>query len=113
MGFFGVFLCFFLGEGWGAGLRLGGKCDGMGQEEEGSEEKAAFQLSEGGGEGQPREYFLSSDASAVVEHTKKVLVIEDNEVVHIRVPACPLPPPPHKNPKKSTKKKPKVTKNQP
>ena len=35
--------------------------------------------------GQPKELFLSSDASALVEHTKKVLVIEDGEVVHIQV----------------------------
>lgn len=35
--------------------------------------------------GQPKEFFLSSDASALVEHTKKVLVIEDNEVVHLKV----------------------------
>lgn len=35
--------------------------------------------------GQPKELFLSSDASAVVEHTKKVLVIEDGEVVHLKV----------------------------
>lgn len=35
--------------------------------------------------GQPKELFLSSDASALVEHTKKVLVIEDGEVVHIKV----------------------------
>ncbi|XWS35545.1 hypothetical protein CRYUN_Cryun20dG0006200 [Craigia yunnanensis] len=34
--------------------------------------------------GQPKEFFLSSDASAVVEHTKKVLVIEDGEVVHLK-----------------------------
>ncbi|KAA8515639.1 hypothetical protein F0562_018750 [Nyssa sinensis] len=34
--------------------------------------------------GQPKELFLSSDASAVVEHTKKVLVIEDGEVVHLK-----------------------------
>ncbi|KAL8542228.1 hypothetical protein ACS0TY_003188 [Phlomoides rotata] len=34
--------------------------------------------------GQPKELFLSSDASALVEHTKKVLVIEDNEVVHLK-----------------------------
>ncbi|KAL1535081.1 Glutamine--fructose-6-phosphate aminotransferase [isomerizing] 2 [Salvia divinorum] len=34
--------------------------------------------------GQPKELFLSSDASALVEHTKKVLVIEDGEVVHIQ-----------------------------
>lgn len=35
--------------------------------------------------GQPKELFLSSDANALVEHTKKVLVIEDGEVVHIKV----------------------------
>ncbi|KAK6261011.1 hypothetical protein SCA6_015485 [Theobroma cacao] len=34
--------------------------------------------------GRPKELFLSSDASAVVEHTKKVLVIEDGEVVHLK-----------------------------
>lgn len=34
----------------------------------------------------PKELFLSSDASAIVEHTKKVLVIEDGEVVHLKVP---------------------------
>uniref|UniRef100_M1A8Y1 glutamine--fructose-6-phosphate transaminase (isomerizing) n=1 Tax=Solanum tuberosum TaxID=4113 RepID=M1A8Y1_SOLTU len=34
--------------------------------------------------GQPKELFLSSDANALVEHTKKVLVIEDGEVVHIK-----------------------------
>lgn len=36
-------------------------------------------------DGKPKELFLSSDANAVVEHTKKVLVIEDGEVVHIKV----------------------------
>ncbi|KAK7295201.1 hypothetical protein RJT34_18106 [Clitoria ternatea] len=35
-------------------------------------------------DGRPRELFLSSDANAVVEHTKKVLVIEDGEVVHLK-----------------------------
>lgn len=35
--------------------------------------------------GHPKELFLSSDANAVVEHTKKVLVIEDDEVVHLKV----------------------------
>lgn len=35
--------------------------------------------------GHPKELFLSSDANAVVEHTKKVLVIEDGEVVHLKV----------------------------
>lgn len=35
-------------------------------------------------DGKPRELFLSSDAHAVVEHTKKVLVIEDGEVVHLK-----------------------------
>lgn len=34
--------------------------------------------------GHPKEVFLSSDASALVEHTKKVLVIEDSELVHIK-----------------------------
>ncbi|KAK6120807.1 hypothetical protein DH2020_045452 [Rehmannia glutinosa] len=34
--------------------------------------------------GQPKELFLSSDASALVEHTKKVLMIEDGEVVHLK-----------------------------
>lgn len=36
--------------------------------------------------GHPKEFFLSSDANAVVEHTKKVLMIEDDEVVHLKVP---------------------------
>lgn len=35
--------------------------------------------------GQPRELFLSSDANAIVEHTKKALMIEDGEVVHLKV----------------------------
>lgn len=34
--------------------------------------------------GHPKELFLSSDPHALVEHTKKVLVIEDGEVVHIK-----------------------------
>jgi glucosamine--fructose-6-phosphate aminotransferase (isomerizing) len=29
------------------------------------------------------EYFLSSDASAIVEHTKQVFVLEDGDVVHL------------------------------
>lgn len=32
----------------------------------------------------PKELFLSSDAHALVEHTKKYMVIEDNEVVHLK-----------------------------
>ncbi|KAJ7562148.1 hypothetical protein O6H91_03G056500 [Diphasiastrum complanatum] len=35
-------------------------------------------------QGRSKEYFLASDASAVVEHTKTVMVIEDHEVVHIK-----------------------------
>lgn len=35
-------------------------------------------------DGKPKEFFLSSDANAVVEHTKQVLVIEDGEVVHLK-----------------------------
>ncbi|TYH75574.1 hypothetical protein ES332_D04G028000v1 [Gossypium tomentosum] len=34
--------------------------------------------------GNPKELFLSSDANAIIEHTKKVLVIEDGEVVHLK-----------------------------
>ncbi|KAF5745875.1 Glucosamine--fructose-6-phosphate aminotransferase [Tripterygium wilfordii] len=34
--------------------------------------------------GNPKELFLASDANALVEHTKKVLVIEDGEVVHLK-----------------------------
>ncbi|KAI3742901.1 hypothetical protein L1987_60599 [Smallanthus sonchifolius] len=34
--------------------------------------------------GHPKELFLSSDPHALVEHTKKVLVIEDSEVVDIK-----------------------------
>ncbi|KAK1401115.1 Glutamine--fructose-6-phosphate transaminase (isomerizing) [Heracleum sosnowskyi] len=33
---------------------------------------------------QPKELYFSSDAHALVEHTKKVLVIEDGEVVHLK-----------------------------
>ncbi|KAF5741561.1 Glutamine-fructose-6-phosphate transaminase (isomerizing)s sugar binding transaminases isoform 1 [Tripterygium wilfordii] len=34
--------------------------------------------------GNPKELFLASDANALVEHTKKVLVIEDGEVLHLK-----------------------------
>jgi len=40
-------------------------------------------------DGKPRELFLSSDANVVVEHTKKVLVIEDGEVVHLKLQTAP------------------------
>lgn len=36
-------------------------------------------------DGQAKELFFSSDANALIEHTKKVLVIEDDEVVHLKV----------------------------
>ncbi|KAI9301749.1 hypothetical protein BJ944DRAFT_271004 [Cunninghamella echinulata] len=39
-------------------------------------------LSEGGLP-QPIEFFLASDASAIVEHTKKVIYLEDNDIAHI------------------------------
>jgi hypothetical protein len=32
---------------------------------------------------QPIEYFLASDASAIVEHTKRVLYMEDDDIAHI------------------------------
>lgn len=35
--------------------------------------------------GHAKELFVSSDPHALVEHIKKVLVIEDGEVVHIKV----------------------------
>ncbi|KAG6542656.1 hypothetical protein Mapa_015890 [Marchantia paleacea] len=34
--------------------------------------------------GKPKELFLASDASALVEHTKRVMIIEDDEVVHVK-----------------------------
>ena len=35
------------------------------------------------GEPQPIEYFLASDPAAIVEHTKRVLYLEDDDVAHI------------------------------
>jgi glucosamine--fructose-6-phosphate aminotransferase (isomerizing) len=35
--------------------------------------------------GNPREFFFSSDLCAIVEHTKNYLAIEDNEIIHIEV----------------------------
>ncbi|KAI8083109.1 glutamine-fructose-6-phosphate transaminase [Halteromyces radiatus] len=35
------------------------------------------------GSPQPIEYFLASDASAIVEHTKRVLYLEDDDIAHI------------------------------
>lgn len=35
------------------------------------------------GRPQPIEYFLASDPSAIVEHTKRVLYLEDNDIAHI------------------------------
>ena len=35
--------------------------------------------------GTSSEYFLASDASAVIEHTKRVLFLEDDDVAHIDV----------------------------
>ena len=32
---------------------------------------------------QPIEFFVASDASAIVEHTKRVLYLEDDDVAHI------------------------------
>ncbi|KAI9136077.1 hypothetical protein BKA69DRAFT_1106436 [Paraphysoderma sedebokerense] len=33
---------------------------------------------------QPIEYFIASDASAIIEHTKRVLYLEDDDIAHIR-----------------------------
>lgn len=32
---------------------------------------------------QPIEFFLASDAAAIVEHTKRVLYLEDDDIAHI------------------------------
>jgi glucosamine--fructose-6-phosphate aminotransferase (isomerizing) len=32
---------------------------------------------------EPIEYFLASDPSAVIEHTKRVLYLEDDDIAHI------------------------------
>ena len=36
--------------------------------------------------GNPKEFFFSSDLCAIVEHTKNYLAIEDNEIIDIKVP---------------------------
>ncbi|PVV01339.1 hypothetical protein BB560_004244 [Smittium megazygosporum] len=36
-----------------------------------------------GGDNQSIEYFFSSDSSAIIEHTKKVLFLEENDIAHI------------------------------
>jgi glucosamine 6-phosphate synthetase-like amidotransferase/phosphosugar isomerase protein len=33
---------------------------------------------------QPIEFFLASDPSAIVEHTKQVLYLEDDDIAHIK-----------------------------
>lgn len=43
---------------------------------------------------QPIEYFLASDASAIVEHTKRVLYLEDDDIAHIADGGKLSPPPP-------------------
>jgi glutamine---fructose-6-phosphate transaminase (isomerizing) len=32
----------------------------------------------------PIEYYFASDASAVIEHTRRVVYLEDGDIVHIR-----------------------------
>lgn len=34
--------------------------------------------------GKPKELFFASDANALIEHTREVLVLEDNEVAHVK-----------------------------
>jgi glucosamine--fructose-6-phosphate aminotransferase (isomerizing) len=36
-----------------------------------------------GGDVVPIEFILASDASAIIEHTKRVLYLEDDDVAHI------------------------------
>lgn len=35
------------------------------------------------GKPQPVEFFVSSDPSAIIEHTKRVLYLEDDDISHI------------------------------
>jgi len=35
--------------------------------------------------GKRKELFFASDANALIEHTTKVLVLEDNELAHVKV----------------------------
>lgn len=57
----------------------------------GAESRAGEYITDVKEVGLPKEIFLASDASAVVEHTKNVMIIEDDEVVHIRVHSfCPF-----------------------
>jgi hypothetical protein len=39
----------------------------------------------------PVEYFLASDASAVIEHTRRVIFLEDDDVVHVKAGGRPPP----------------------
>lgn len=32
---------------------------------------------------QPIEFFIASDASAIIEHTKRVLYLEDDDIDHV------------------------------
>lgn len=32
---------------------------------------------------QPIEFFIASDAAAIIEHTKRVLYLEDDDIAHI------------------------------
>ncbi|KAF9231483.1 nucleophile aminohydrolase, partial [Melanogaster broomeanus] len=43
---------------------------------------------------QPIEFFITSDAAAIVEHTKRVLYLEDDDIAHITEGSTSYPPPP-------------------
>jgi glucosamine--fructose-6-phosphate aminotransferase (isomerizing) len=46
-------------------------------------ESRAFLSDDDNGNPQPIEYFVASDPSAIIEHTKRVLYLEDDDVAHI------------------------------
>mgnify|MGYP001457159203 CR=1 FL=1 len=37
----------------------------------------------------PVEYYLASDPSAIIEHTRRVLYLEDGDLVHLRKEGTP------------------------
>ncbi len=47
-------------------------------------EQGGVGLGVGGDKQSPREFYFASDASAIIEHTKRVVVMEDNDLVHLK-----------------------------
>eukprot|EP00052_Salpingoeca_macrocollata_P004441 m.41318 g.41318 ORF g.41318 m.41318 type:complete len:696 (+) comp14217_c0_seq1:266-2353(+) len=62
----------------------GAKGAGLPRGRKGSDRTEDYQWDHYVNEDTPSEYFLASDASAVIEHTKRVLFLEDDDVAHIK-----------------------------